>query len=134
MMNGHQSEAAMKSFLFGLGVGTAVGLLLAPQAGNQTRAEWAARARSWMDEVQGNVRQEPEPSGETPDVVAEVLNTATQHDLRTVHGIGKATAKKIVENRPYESEEQVLEQGVLSEKTIEKVKEQLVEEKDRDIA
>lgn len=131
----------MKAFLFGLGIGTAVGLLLAPQEGRKTRAEWSEKAKGWMDQAQSRGSQDIEPTGtesaqaeEVPDPVAEVLNTATQHDLRTVQGIGKATAKKIVENRPYESEEQVIEEGLLPEKTLEKVKEQLVEEKGRNIA
>ncbi len=131
----------MKAFLFGLGIGTAVGLLLAPQEGRKTRAEWRDKAKGWMDQAQSRGGQDIEPTGaesaeaeEVPDPVAEVLNTATQHDLRTVQGIGKATAKKIVENRPYESEEQVIEEGLLPEKTLEKVKEQLVEEKGRNIA
>ena len=48
----------------------------------------------------------------------------------SVQGIGKATAKRIIKNRPYESAEEVLEEGVLPEKTLEKVKEELVEKKD----
>jgi gas vesicle protein len=127
----------MKVFLFGLGIGTAVGLLFAPQEGRRTRAEVSERARNWFDGLQRSGWQDTgqvDLGENIPDPVAEVLNTATQHDLRSVPGIGKATAKRIVENRPYETEEQVLEQEILPEKTIEKVKEQLVEENNRDVA
>lgn len=38
----------MKSFFLGLGVGTAVGLLIAPQEGNKTRRDWTQLARDWF--------------------------------------------------------------------------------------
>jgi len=40
----------MKSFFLGLGVGTAVGLLIAPQAGSKNRREWTQLARDWFGE------------------------------------------------------------------------------------
>lgn len=48
----------------------------------------------------------------------------------SVPGIGKATAKRIIRNRPYQDDEEVLEEGVLPEKTLERVKEVLVEKPD----
>jgi DNA uptake protein ComE-like DNA-binding protein len=40
-----------------------------------------------------------------------------------VPGIGRATAKRIIKNRPYEPEAEVFEKGVLSEATSEQVSE-----------
>jgi DNA uptake protein ComE-like DNA-binding protein len=45
----------------------------------------------------------------------------------SVPGIGPATAKRIIWHRPYESEEEALQEGVIPETTLERVKEELVE-------
>jgi competence protein ComEA len=49
------------------------------------------------------------------------LNTASQKDLESLKGIGPATAKKIIDSRPYKSVEDLKKAGV-SEKTIESLK------------
>jgi competence protein ComEA len=49
------------------------------------------------------------------------LNTASQKDLESLKGIGPATAKKIIDGRPYKSVEELKKAGI-SEKTIESLK------------
>jgi len=49
------------------------------------------------------------------------LNTASQKDLESLKGIGPATAKKIIDGRPYKSVEELKKAGV-SGKTIESLK------------
>jgi len=122
----------MKSFLLGLGVGTAVGLLVAPQEGSKTRQNWIELARNWFGESseKRNLEQTRVEVEEEAQEVAEVLNNAKKDELLSVPGIGNATAKRIINHRPYQSEEEVLEEGVLPEKTLERVKEELVEKKD----
>ena len=122
----------MKSFFLGLGVGTAVGLLIAPQEGSKTRRDWKQLARDWFGESseKRNLEQTRVEVDEEAEEVTDVLNTAKRDKLLSVPGIGKATAKRIIKHRPYQSEEEVLEEGVLPEKTLERVKEELVEHKD----
>jgi DNA uptake protein ComE-like DNA-binding protein len=50
----------------------------------------------------------------------------------SINGIGKGTATRIMKHRPYESAEQVLQEGVLPEETLERVKEQLVDKRSND--
>ena len=130
----------MKALLAGLGLGAAVGVLFAPQEGRKTRSMLAERAVDWFERLQSGNQDRSKPTEKDPEseAVAEVLNTANRSELMSVNGIGKGTATRIMKHRPYESAEQVLQEGVLPEETLERVKEQLIdknsEDKSRDAA
>ncbi len=49
------------------------------------------------------------------------LNTASEKELEALKGVGPATAKKIIENRPYKSVDELSKAGV-SAKTIQDIK------------
>jgi DNA uptake protein ComE-like DNA-binding protein len=143
----------MKAFLTGMGLGAAIGLWLAPDAGSKTRkklitrgADLAQRLEKKFDTrpadnlevpqeqtqqaVSGaqtqasNDNQETQP---TQDPVAEVLNSASKTKLRSVPGIGDATARRIIESRPFESEAEVVENKVMPEKVLKSLKDTLVD-------
>lgn len=53
------------------------------------------------------------------------VNNASGEDLEALPGIGPVTAKKIIDNRPYGSLEELLSKKVLSRSLYEKLKDQL---------
>ena len=120
----------MKAFLAGLGAGAVFGLLVAPQAGAKTRAGIAQQANDFFDRYRGQKQPQPLPVvQELPEsaAVADVLNTASKNELMSVDGIGKGTAKRIIQNRPYETIEEVVQEGVVEKEILDRVKEQLME-------
>lgn len=151
----------MKSFLTGLGIGATLGCAFAPAAGRETRKRMkqvaqrlAERSQSLSQSSDVKAEQETHQLKEsTPrvqnsrleeaqsaqaqssiaDEVAQILNTASKTMLRSVRGIGDATARRIIEHRPYDSEDAVLKEKVLSKDTLEELKETLVE-KDEEVA
>jgi DNA uptake protein ComE-like DNA-binding protein len=141
----------MKGFLAGIGLGTAIGIWLAPESGQETRKKLMARGAELANrfERQSNVAgdgenpeqqsaqrgmdakaqagSEGQETQSTQDPVAEVLNSASKTKLRSVPGIGDATARRIIESRPFESEEEVLENKVMPEKVLKNLKDTLVD-------
>jgi len=143
----------MKAFLTGIGLGAAIGLWLAPASGSETRKKLITRGADLAENLGNKVgtgldenREEPQEQAEqtasgaqaqagnnnqetqpTQDPVAEVLNTASKTKLRSVPGIGDATARRIIENRPFESEAEVVENKVMPEKVLKTLKNKLVE-------
>jgi DNA uptake protein ComE-like DNA-binding protein len=141
----------MKAFLTGIGLGAAIGVAIAPASGSNTRKKvktWSAdlgermnqkfspgaegensqdgvEPRAASDRVEAN--QDAGESSSAQDEVAEVLNNASKTKLRSVPGIGDATARRIIENRPFESEAEVLENKVLPEKVLKTLKDKLVD-------
>ena len=145
----------MKSFLAGLGLGFGVGLLLAPAAGSETRAkvketvdDLTAQARESARPLVNAVRDqaqkvsqttqthgirkdsgaEGEDSGNTE--MLEILNSGSKTKLMSVSGIGDATARRIIEGRPYTSVDSVVEGGILSEELMTKLKKTRLTEKE----
>jgi DNA uptake protein ComE-like DNA-binding protein len=141
----------MKAFLTGIGLGAAIGLWLAPAAGSETRkklmtrgADLAESLGSKVSAPLGDNREAQQEQAEqtasgaqaragnnnqesTQDAVAEVLNSASKTKLRSVPGIGDATARRIIESRPFESEAEVVESKVMPEKVLKTLKDKLVE-------
>jgi gas vesicle protein len=134
-----------KGFLLGVMVGAGFGIMLAPDAGGNTRRKLRQRgerlfgrfnySRQTDRSSSGSESQRGSAATETArevehgadQSVAEVLNRARKEELISVNGIGEVTAKRIIRNRPYESAEEAVQEEVIPDETLEKVKEQLVE-------
>jgi competence protein ComEA len=142
----------MKGFLTGIGLGAAIGILLAPENGTETRKKLMTRAAELANSLEKRLEEKSEALGGpvhaqtgagaenyevesevSPDPVAEVLNTASKTQLRKVPGIGDARARRIIENRPFESEAEVVESKVIPETVLKKLKDKLVDS-DEEIA
>jgi competence protein ComEA len=54
------------------------------------------------------------------------INSASPAELKAVTGIGEADAKKIVENRPYKSTDELVQKKVMPKATYDKIKDQIV--------
>jgi competence protein ComEA len=143
----------MKAFLTGIGLGAAIGLWLAPASGSETRKKLITRGADLAENLGNKVsaglddnREVPQKEAEnteisaqaqqssdhqetssTQDPVAEVLNSASKTKLRSVPGIGDATARRIIESRPFESEAEVVESKVMPERVLKTLKDKLVE-------
>lgn len=70
--------------------------------------------------VQGQSQQEPPKTQvqvSVPETPLVNLNSATQEQLEALPGIGKVTAKRIIDDRPYESLELAKAASTLSDET-----------------
>ncbi len=54
------------------------------------------------------------------------LNTATADQLKTLPGIGDAYAKRIIDGRPYSAKNQIVQRGIVPQKTYDGVKDKIV--------
>lgn len=54
------------------------------------------------------------------------INSASSQELDGLPGIGKATADKIISNRPYETSEALIEKKVVGQKVFEQIKDKIV--------
>jgi gas vesicle protein len=122
-------------FIAGLGIGAAIGaavaLIFAPQEGKKTQAALLQTGSNLI----GRFKRQSASNNAAAEsqALADLLNTANKHDLMSVDGIGKGTANRIIKNRPYETVEEVLQEGILPEVIVERVKEQLVEKSETSI-
>ena len=53
------------------------------------------------------------------------INSASADDLKALKGIGEADAKRIVENRPYRTKDELVQKKVISKGTYDKIKAQI---------
>ena len=67
----------------------------------------------------------PQPTAPSPKKAPLDINSASADELKAVKGIGEADAKKIVENRPYKTKDELVEKKVVSKTTYDKIKNQI---------
>ena len=86
-----------------------------------------ASPAAWAQTTKGaGTETKPAHTGKAAGQLEKVdLNSATQKELEALPGVGPATAKKIIANRPYSSAQDLSKAGV-SSKTIEKLSSMVV--------
>jgi gas vesicle protein len=138
----------MKGFFTGVAVGFGVGLLLAPEAGSETRKKAiktlnAAKdqipesakplvdsAKEYFQQLQTSMQPMISQAKGMPDEATrllEIFNTASKTKLMSVSGIGDATARRIIEGRPYNSADAIVGNSILSEDVLRNLKKELLE-------
>lgn len=147
----------MKSFFTGVAVGLGVGLLIAPEAGSETRKKVAERINVAKDQAQqaaepiiesvrasaqerieqvgelvhgGMQRAQAEGDGKLNEAsrLLEVFNNASKTKLMSVKGIGEATARRIIDGRPYDNADGYA--GILPEDVLHSLKKELLDEEE----
>jgi gas vesicle protein len=143
----------MKGFFTGMAVGIGAGLLLAPDAGSETRKKVAEKfnsaldqmpesAKPLVDSVSQHVDELVQAGKQYADVAAshmggmadeatrllEMFNSASKTKLMSVTGIGDATARRIVDGRPFDSADDLTADGILSEEVMANAKKELLTE------
>ena len=62
------------------------------------------------------------------------INSAAAEELTSIKGIGEKRAKKIIDNRPYKSKDDLVQKKVLSQANYDKIKDQIVAKQGKDAA
>jgi DNA uptake protein ComE-like DNA-binding protein len=70
----------------------------------------------------------PKAQPKAPPATRELLNinSASADDLKALKGLGEADAKKIVENRPYRTKDELVQKKVISQATYDKIKDRIL--------
>ena len=61
-----------------------------------------------------------------PDSEKLDLNTASEHDLIKLPGVGEVRAKAIIKHRPYKAKDELVERKVITASVYEKIKDRVI--------
>jgi DNA uptake protein ComE-like DNA-binding protein len=112
--------------LKGLAIGLPVGLLVLGLVRPKKRSQMAERMRRiWRDareqSQQVGIRRR-EPGDREP-----VLNQLSRDELLEVYGIGEVLADRIIEGRPYATDFDILERGLVSQSVFNQLRRQVLD-------
>lgn len=137
------SGEVLKPGVYELEVGSRVNDLLIAGGGLSSQAdrEWVGKninlAQKLVDGVKiyipqkltesgkGTVKEVLSRSSDLPDQTKININTASVAELDSLWGIGEATAQKIIEARPFQKPEELLEKKIVKSNVWEAIKDQV---------
>jgi len=93
----------------------AAGLVQVPASLGQTTKDKPAKSETKAGKTGGDTKKEPID-----------INSASASELEGVKGIGEATAKKIIEGRPYKAKDELVAKKIMSKGAYDKIKSQIV--------
>lgn len=115
--------SAAGPLLAGIGVGFAVAMLFAPKGGPELRQQVVDLARNNLGRLRHQLTSLMSRTASFPETgtaegiagtdIANLLNEAAKDDLVAVKGIGPVLADRIIGNRPYTTEKELLEKNVI---------------------
>lgn len=108
-------------------------LLEAGGLGDEADNDWVSQNLNLAERVKdgqkiyipfkGEEGDQGEVRGDSEELIN--INAANISQLDTLWGVGEATAKKIIDGRPYSSKEELLNKKVVSEKVYEAIKDKI---------
>ena len=142
----------LRSFWTGLGIGLPLGMLLADLGASRGWVDVARRrslevvsdaaerlpgnaGRNLADVIERQLEPEAAERERRQTRVADVghcdggsvrLNQVSREQLLDVYGIGPVTAQKILDSRPYYSDHEAVERGIISEHTFRQLQRELL--------
>lgn len=111
----------MKNFLMGVGIGTGIAALVVPRSGEETREMLRSRTQGLVNSFREEVSVGRNDAAQTMPAgsIVEALNTVSRDKLMSIYGVGPLTADRIIQHRPYDSEEAILQRGIVPASTFE---------------
>jgi competence protein ComEA len=122
----------MKNFFVGMGIGWFLALIFAPASGSDTReavskaaSEFRGR-RNDRSKAASTDLGENEQSSSSPQESEQLLNSVSRDELLRVHGVGPVLADRIIAGRPYRSERELVDRGILPETVFALLREEVL--------
>jgi gas vesicle protein len=133
---------SIQAFFIGATIGFVAAVLLAPKSGRELRTQVSDSASDALEKVKhqasGLQERVRTKTGEVRSAVSQVaqrvrtrdiatlLNEVSKDDLIAVSGIDAALADRIIGNRPYRRERELLEKGLIPEGAFQALREELL--------
>ncbi len=118
----------MKAFWAGLGISAGLSLMAIFLKNKHRESTVRGQLDEWAHAVDATASRARSLIREAVPVGADhvSLNSVSREELLEVYGIGRVLADRIIENRPYENNYDVVERGIIPESGYRRLKAELL--------